>query len=520
MTQIAQFVRHAVQTGAGKVATVCGDRQRTWQEFDDRIRRLAEAMHALGLKPGDRIGILSLNSDRYLESLFGLSLGGFVFVPINTRLAPPEIVFWLTDSGCSALFVDDAFALALPKVLPETPGVKHVVYIGEGACPSALTDYEALLAGAQPFAHSIGADNDLAGIFYTGGTTGRSKGVMLSHNNIMSNALNIYPSTLADEDTRYIHAGPMFHLADNAMTYLVTGFRGTHYFMPRYEPLALMHMIEQHRITLLLIVPTMINMMVNHPDVMKHDLSSVQRLLFGASPMPEAVLRRASEVMPEVKFCHLYGQSESSPVLTALDPRYTCFDGPYSGRVKSAGRAVLDCDIEIHDADDNEVPRGTIGELCARGPMVMLGYWKQPEMTTHTLRNGWLHTGDGAYMDDEGFIFIVDRVKDMIISGGENVYSAETEEALYSHNSVAECAVIGVPDDKWGERVHAIVRLKQGLRATPEDLIAHCHTLIANYKCPRSLDLREEPLPLSGAGKILKTDLRAPYWAGKEKRVN
>jgi long-chain acyl-CoA synthetase len=270
----------------------------------------------------------------------------------------------------------------------------------------------------------------------------------------------------------------------------------------------------------LLIVPTMINMMVNHPDVMKHDLSSVQRLLFGASPMPEAVLRRASEVMPEVKFCHLYGQSESSPVLTALDPRYTCFDGPYSGRVKSAGRAVLDCDIEIHDADDNEVPRGTIGELCARGPMVMLGYWKQPEMTTHTLRNGWLHTGDGAYMDDEGFIFIVDRVKDMIISGGENVYSAETEEALYSHNSVAECAVIGVPDDKWGERVHAIVRLKQGLRATPEDLIAHCHTLIANYKCPRTLDLREEPLPLSGAGKILKTDLRAPYWAGKEKRVN
>jgi long-chain acyl-CoA synthetase len=188
--------------------------------------------------------------------------------------------------------------------------------------------------------------------------------------------------------------------------------------------------------------------------------------------------------------------------------------------VKSAGRAVLDCDIEIHDADDNEVPRGTIGELCARGPMVMLGYWKQPELTARTLRNGWLHTGDGAYMDDEGFVFIVDRVKDMIISGGENVYSAETEEALYSHNAVAECAVIGVPDDKWGERVHAIVRLKPGMNATPEALIEHCHTLIANYKCPRTLELREEPLPLSGAGKILKTELRTPFWAGKEKRVN
>ena len=520
MTQISQFVRRAVQTGAGKLATVCGDRQRSWREFDDRIRRLAGAMHGLGFKPGDRVGILSLNSDRYLECLFGLSLGGFVFVPINTRLAPPEIVFWLTDSGCSALFVDGAFVPVLPKVLPETPDVKRVVYIGECTCPPELTDYEALLAAARPFAGSIGADNDLAGIFYTGGTTGRSKGVMLSHNNIMSNALNIFPSTLADEDTRYVHAAPMFHLADNAMTYLVTGFRGTHYFMPRYEPLALLRAIEQYRINLLLIVPTMINMLVNHPDVAKHDLSSVERLLFGASPMPEAVIRRAAEVMPGVKFCHLYGQSESSPVLTALDPRYTCFDGPYAGRVKSAGRAVLDCDIEIHDADDNEVPRGTIGEVCARGPMVMLGYWKQPELTARTLRNGWLHTGDGAYMDDEGFIFIVDRVKDMIISGGENVYSAETEEALYSHKAVAECAVIGVPDETWGERVHAIVRLKPGMDATPEELIAHCHTLIANYKCPRTLDLREEPLPLSGAGKILKTDLRAPYWSGKEKRVN
>jgi long-chain acyl-CoA synthetase len=520
MTQISQFVRRAVQTGANKLATVCGDRRRTWREFDDRIRRLAGAMHGSGFRPGDRIGILSLNSDRYLESLFGLSLGGFAFVPINTRLAPPEIVFWLADSGCSALFVDDAFVPLLPKVLSGTPEVKRVVYIGEGATPPGLTDYETLLASAQPFKDSIGADHDMAGIFYTGGTTGRSKGVMLSHNNIMSNALNIFPSTLANEDTRYVHAAPMFHLADNAMTYLVTGFCGTHYFLPRYEPVALMQAIEQYRITLLLIVPTMINMLVNHPDVAKHDLSSVERLLFGASPMPEAVIRRAAEVMPGVQFCHLYGQSESSPVLTALDPRYTCFEGPYAGRVKSAGRAVLDCDIEIHDADDNEVPRGTIGEVCARGPMVMLGYWKQPELTARTLRNGWLHTGDGAYMDEEGFIFIVDRVKDMIISGGENVYSAETEEALYSHKAVAECAVIGVPDEVWGERVHAIVRLRPGVTATREELIAHCHTLIANYKCPRTIDLREEPLPLSGAGKILKTELRAPFWKGKETRVN
>ncbi len=520
MTQISQFVRRAMQTGADKIATVCGDRQRTWREFDDRVKRLAGAMHQLGLNPGDRVGILALNSDRYLECLFGLSLGGFVFVPINTRLAGPEIVFWLVDSGCSALFVDDAFVAVLPRVRPETPDLRHVVYMGESTAPHDLLDFETLLAGAEPLADSIGADNDLAGIFYTGGTTGRSKGVMLSHDNIMSNALNCQPYTQASEDTRYMHAAPMFHLADNAMTYLVTGFRGTHYFLPRFEPGALVRLIAEHRITLVLIVPTMINMMVHHPDVEQYDLTCVDRLLFGASPMPEAVLRRAMQVMPATKFIQAYGQSEASPVMTMLDHRYSCFEGPFAGRAKSAGRAVLDCEVRIHDQDDNEVPRNTVGEICGRGAMVMLGYWKQPELTAHTLRNGWLHTGDGGYMDDEGFVFIVDRVKDMIISGGENVYSAETEEALYNHPAVAECAVIGVPDDTWGERVHAIVRLKPDMRATPGELIQHCHALIANYKCPRTLDLRDEPLPLSGAGKILKTELRKPFWIGKEKRVN
>lgn len=520
MTQISQFVRRAVQTGPNKIATVCAGRQRTWREFDDRIKRLAGAMHAMGFKPGDRIGILSLNSDRYLECLFGLSHGGFVFVPINTRLAPPEIVFWLVDSGCAALFVDDAFLPVLPQVRPETPDLRHVIHIGEGAVPPGLIDYEAMIAPAAPLGESIGENEDLAGLFYTGGTTGRSKGVMLSHNNIMANALNIYPGTQANEDSRYIHAAPMFHLADNAMTFVVTGFGGTHFFLPRFDPVALMRSIQDDRITVMLIVPTMVNMMVHHPDVAKYDLSSVHRLLFGASPMPEAVLRRATEVMPATEFVQAYGQSEASPLLTLLDARYNTFDGPNAGRAKSAGRSGLGIEVRIHDADDNEVPRGTVGEICARGAVVMLGYWKQPEMTAHTLRNGWLHTGDGGYMDEEGFIYLVDRVKDMIVSGGENVYSAETEDAIYSHPAVAECAVIGVPDDTWGERVHAIVRLKPGMTATAHDLIAHTHTRIANYKCPRSVDFREEPLPLSGAGKILKTELRKPFWAGKEKQIN
>ncbi len=520
MSQITQFVRRAVQIRGNQLATINGGRTRTWREFDARMRRLAGALHAQGFKPGDRIGILSLNSDRYLECLFGLSHGGFVFVPINTRLAPPEIVFWLTDSECSALFVDDAFVPVLPRILPETPEVRRVIYIGDGPTPDGLTDYEAILAAADPWRDSVGAGKDLAGIFYTGGTTGRSKGVMLSHDNIVSNAVNIQHYTVIDELSRYAHLPPMFHLADNAMTFVVTGRGGMHFFAPRFDPLAALKMISEQRITHLLLVPTMVNMLVHHPDVEQYDLSSLERLLFGASPMPDAVAKRAAELMPDTKLVHLYGQSEASPLITALDPRYCVFDGPMAGRSKSAGHGVLDMEVEIHDADDNEVPRGTVGEICARGSMVMLGYWKQPEMTANTLRNGWLHTGDGGYMDDEGFIYVVDRVKDMIISGGENIYSAETEEAIYSHPAVAECAVIGVPDDKWGERVHAIIRLKPGMAATAEAIIAHCHERIAGYKCPRSIDFHADPLPLSGAGKILKTELRKPFWEGREKRVN
>ena len=520
MPQITQFLRRAVQINGRGVATIFGERRQDWATFADRAARLAGALAGLGFKPGDRIGILSLNNDRYLESFFGLSWGGFVFVPINTRLAPPEIVFWLSDSGCAGLLVDDAFVPVLAQILPETPDMRHIVYIGDGLTPEGQHSYETLVAGARPAADAGRRDNEMAGIFYTGGTTGRSKGVMLSHNNIMSNAHNIVPATPISQETRVIHAAPMFHLADGAMTFIVTANGGSHVFLPRFDPGAFLRMVEEYRVTTALIVPTMINMLVHHPEVTQRDLSSFKGLIYGASPMPEAVIKRALEVMPQVRFTQAYGQSEASPLMTLMPAEYHVLEGPLAGRMKSAGRGVLDCEIKIMDENDNEVPRGTIGEICGRGQMVMLGYWKQPELTAHTLRNGWLHTGDGGYMDDEGFIYIVDRVKDMIVSGGENVYSAEVEEALYAHPAVAECAVIGVPDDTWGERVHAIVRLKPDMHATEAELIASCHARIANYKCPRSVTIQTEPLPLSGAGKILKAELRKPYWEGREKRVN
>jgi long-chain acyl-CoA synthetase len=312
----------------------------------------------------------------------------------------------------------------------------------------------------------------------------------------------------------------MFHLADGAATFLVTACAGRHVFISRFDPSAFLQAVAKYRVTDTLCVPTMMNIVVHHPDVAATDTSSLGTIIYGASPMPEAVIRRAFEVMPHTRFIHAYGQSEAAPCMTLMPRDYHVLEGPKAGRLKSAGRAALICEVRIHDENDNEVPRGTVGEIVGRGDNVMLGYWKQPDMSAHTLRNGWLHTGDGGYMDEEGFLFVVDRLKDMIISGGENVYSAEVEQALYLHPDVAECAVIGVPDDQWGERVHAVVRPKPGTSPTAEGLIAHCKALIAAYKSPRSISLREDPMPVSGAGKILKTQLREPYWADKDKEVN
>nr|MBC8239388.1 AMP-binding protein [Alphaproteobacteria bacterium] len=333
-------------------------------------------------------------------------------------------------------------------------------------------------------------------------------------------ALNITPILRSDPGTNGLHAAPMFHLADGAGAFAVAMAGGAHCFIPSFEPVAAMAAIQQHRPSHCVMVPTMVNMVVNHPAVGDYDLASLQKVLYGASPMPRAVIDRALQLMPGISFIHGYGQTESGPFLTALDPRHLDEPGAPDERRNSIGHSGPAIEVRVLNADDEEVRRGTVGEICARGMNIMQGYWNKPELTAETLRNDWLHTGDGGYMDEDGFLYIVDRVKDMIISGGENVYSAEVENAVHQHPDVVECAVIGIPHDKWGEQVHAIVRLNQAGAVSEAELIAFCHDLIANYKCPRSIEFVDHPLPLSGAGKILKTELRRPHWAGHEKAVN
>ncbi|MEX2480262.1 MAG: long-chain-fatty-acid--CoA ligase [Gammaproteobacteria bacterium] len=517
--RVTQPLQRNLQQLPNEIATVDGERCHTWAELVDRVARLAGALQALGVEPGDRVAVIGLNSDRHMEVFFAVPWAGAVIVPTNYRWAAPEIAFALNDSGARVLFVDAHFWLlaAELRALVEHP-LTIICLDGRPGGEDGVLD--ALVADTAPVAEYVASADTLSGIFYTGGTTGRSKGVMLSHGNHVSNTLQFAAMIDFGANLVYLHAAPMFHIADALYIYLVTHLGGRHVFIPRFEPAACATAMQTQGITDTILVPTMIQMLLELAGLDEFDLSALQRLYYGASPMPESVAVALIAKLPHVAAYQLYGQTESGPLLTALDSRYHVTEGPLAGRLRSAGRSVPAVELRIVDGEDNEVPRGTIGEIVARGPNIMQGYWGREDLSRETLRGGWLHTGDAAYMDEGGFVFISDRLKDMIISGGENVYSTEVENALYQHPDVAQCAVIGIPDEKWGERVHAVVVPRAGATPAAEDLMSFCRTRIADYKCPRSISFRDEPLPVSGAGKVLKTELRKPFWSGRDRQVN
>lgn len=517
--QLSQLIESQRLMRRGDIATIDGSCKRTWAETADRIACLASALSGLGIAPGDRVAILALNSYRYFEAVFAVGWIGAVIVPLNTRLAPPEIKFMMEDADVGVVFVDNAFVELANGLAPELDALQHVIHITDAdAAPPAL-GYEALIAGASPVPPLQLEGSTLAGLFYTGGTTGRSKGVMLSHDNLMINALQSVAVVPIDAGRIYLHTAPMFHIADfiGMLMHLIRG--GPQAFMPGFEPVALMELIAAEKINLTLMIPTMIGMLVNHPDIGNYDLSSLEYITYGGSPISEGVLNKTKEMLPGIKLGQAYGQTEASPILTILDADWHNDRPDYTSKIRSGGRPVAGVEIAILDDDGNAVEAGEIGEICSRGPNTMIGYWKLPDLTEETLRGGWLHTGDSGYIDDDGFLFIVDRVKDMIVTGGENVYSSEVESAISQFDGVIECAVIGIPHDQWGEQVHAVVRLRDGVAATEEEIINHCHALIAGFKCPKAITFRDEPLPLSGAGKVLKRELRAPYWEGRDRAV-
>ena len=475
----------------------------TYAEFADRVRRVGTILSG-HTEPGDRIALWSLNSATYLELFFGIPAAGRVIVPHNTRWAEPELVYATEDAAARVLICDrDPGALA--------DVVERVIRIDTG-------EYDALMSEAEPtpFETTVAPDT-LAGLFYTGGTTGKSKGVMLTHANLVANGIHAQLGQPFESDDRYLTMAPMFHAAGVYQVVAQLFVGASNVIIPGFDPGVALDVIESERITCAITVPTMLAALNETQAASPRDVSSLRWISHGASPCAVEVLRRAHGLF-ECELIHLYGATETAPIATIMRHEETLLD---SERSKSCGPPAPGVSIRIVDSGGAELPPGEVGEVAIKGPNVMRGYWNQAEQTADVLdAAGWYRSGDVGRVDDGGYVFLVDRAKDMIVSGGENVYCTEVEDALYSHPAVLEATVFGIPDDQWGEAVHAVVVPRDGIGVDAAQLTTHCRERIAGYKVPKSFTFQSEPLPKSGPGKVLKRDLRQPFWGDKDRAIN
>jgi acyl-CoA synthetase (AMP-forming)/AMP-acid ligase II len=502
---MTQPLHRTLQLDPDRPSTVDGDRMRTVAQSADRIARLAGILQAQGINPGDRVGIMALNSDLFHESLLAVPWAGGVVVPVNYRWSATEIAFSLEECEVAVLIADDNFLGLLDDIRERYTGLRAVVHSGTKAGDRDVLDLDRALRETEPIEDSRRGGSDPFGIFYTGGTTGTPKGVVLTHENLAVSAYGcIATNEFVTPRGRLRHVAPMFHMADIAAWAGGILVNSTHVFASSFNPIGNLETMSEQQVTDCLLVPTMIQMMVDAPGARDLDVSCVRHIMYGASPMSDAVLARARALFSEATFIQMYGMSELSPVATTL----LSADHDDPALRNSVGRAAPHVEVRVVDENDVEVPKGTVGEIVVRGSATMLGYWKRPAETAEALRGGWMHTGDGGYMTENSYVFVVDRIKDMIITGGENVYSIEVENVISKHPAIATCAVIGLPDEKWGERVHAVVVLHPGTNLTIDELMDFCRPSIAGYKVPRGLTI-VDALPLSPAGKVLKRDLRA-----------
>ncbi len=506
----------SVDRHADKIGFIDGPVSRTYSQHVGRVSQLANALgNELGVARSDRFAVLALNSLPYLELWHAAFLGGGVINALNLRLAAKELSYILQDSGTKVCFVDGYFAPLVDAVRKETQ-IENVVLIGDADVPHDLR-YEDVVAAGDTALPGEPDEDDSVVLMYTGGTTGLPKGVLLDQRAEILNMYHVEMAWRFDDNYVYLHQTPMFHAASMGGILGIPAAGGTTTFVPMFEPESVMAAIEKHAVTMTVMVPTMIGLMMGHPNYRAERLRSLVTLTYGASPMPQALLQKVLADLPNAEIYQGYGMTEASAVLTVLGPAEHRAGGD---RLRSAGRALPGVALSIQDEQGHVLSVGETGEVCACTGNLMTEYWNKPDATAEAFRGGWYHTGDAGYIDKAGYLFLVDRVKDMIVTGGENVYSTEVENAIASHPAVAQVAVIGIPDDVWGEAVHAIVVLKPDFVATQEDIIGHARSEIAGYKVPKSVEFRAEPLPLSGAMKVLKRDLRAPYWEGHGRAVN
>jgi acyl-CoA synthetase (AMP-forming)/AMP-acid ligase II len=518
---VGHLLTKSARTFPDKLALVHGERGLTYAEFNARANRLANALRRLGIEPGHTVSILQHNYPEMLESLFACFKAGCGAVPINWRLHPSEVAFIIDHSGSRAVLLSHEFNDAILEVRDRIPRAEHLVSLRPAG--DALLDYETCLGReSDRFADVDVRPDALAWLFYTSGTTGMPKGAMLTHRNLLAMTMNFYADICPGfgPDDVALHAAPLSH-GSGCYAIPNVGKAATNVILesPSFDPELVLRSIERYRVTNMFAAPTMVKRLAEHPAIDRYDVSSLRALNYGGAPMLVEDLQRA---MARLGPClvQLYGQGEAPMTITYLPQRDHVLEGSPAQlrRLASAGLARTDVEVRIFDAQDRTLPPGEIGEIVTRSDLVMKGYWRNPEATAETLRGGWLHTGDVGYLDEDGYLFIMDRSKDMIISGGENIYPREVEEVLARHPAVREVTVIGVPDPHWGEAVKAVVALQPGHGATEQALIDFCRDHIAGYKRPRSVDFVGE-LPKNNYGKILKRELRAQYWEDRGRKV-
>lgn len=503
-----------------KMAIVFKDVRYTFKEFQERTNRLANALIDLGVQKGDRVAVLLNNCHQYVELYFAIPKCGAIITPLNYRLAGRELSWILNNAEANTLILEEGYIQAIEPIECELKTVKNMICIGKGK-PSML-GYEEIITNSPSSEPEVEVhDDDVVSLVYTSGTTGKPKGAMLTHRNLLSNCQVITIENNIRLGDIFLIVSPMYHTVTPAFMYAHMYRGNTNVAIERFDPKLLLETIETEKVTHVFLVPSMIIFTLEHPEISKYDLSSLRLVWYGGSPMPVDRIRQAMEVLG----CDLgqgFGMTEIGPcfvsVLSPEDHRLLVTHNDEE-KLASVGRNYSNTEVKIVDDDDNEVSIGAVGEICVRGQNVMKGYWKMPDETAEALKNGWFHTGDLGRMDEDGYLYVVDRKKDMIISGAENIYSAEVENALSSHPAVLEVAVIGVPDERWGESVKAIVVLREGMKATEEELIEHCKKNLASYKKPKSIDF-VDALPRNVMGKVLKTELREKYWKGHSKRVH
>jgi len=495
-----------------KEAFVYGSERITFSEFNARVNSLIHALQTMGVKKGNVIGILSWNCLGYIEFYGAAMKGGFIASPFNPRLREQELEYIINYSEANSLFVGPELMEMANQLRPHLPKVKNFISL-EASAPDMIYHRDLLTSYSEAEPDVQVDEDDVASIIYTSGTTGVPRGALYTQRCFIDDSQTLVMDMGLYPGHRRVQITPLFHIAGNTHFRSSLYIGGCNIIMKFFDPTATLQIIHDERATHMDLVPTHLVAMLNLPDLNNYDMSSMKLLWYGASPMPLEVLKKGMQVFGPI-FAQGYGQSETGPAISHLSKEdHNVLDRPEKEQRKltSAGRPDIGVQVRIVDAEGNDVEPREVGEIIVRSKHIMVEYWHKPEETKETLINGWVHTGDMGYYDDEGYIYIADRKKDMIISGGENVYPREVEEVLYQHPAVLEAAVIGIPDPYWVEKVHAVVETRKGVSTTAEEIITFCKKHIAGYKVPKDIEFVDS-LPKNPAGKILKKELREKYW--------